>query len=273
MTLFGGGTLMLNGTGSTISGGSLTINQGALAVADGDIAFSNSAAFVMGNSGLASDTPTYTQNGGSVTLTTTANNIYLGNKANTGLTTFNLNGGNFTATATAGQWNNSSMYVGSNSNAVLNINGGTLCVAQLYAAGNDRTCRHGQSYLGQPRRHGLPRGLRGGLRRTAPARISAASCTFPGGTANFACAVRWASAAGTTTAPARIIQTGGLVKINSTVFIPQNAGYGGYVLSAGTLTTSGGYISIGNVGYDGSFSQTGGLANLGSVDLAIKQAA
>ena len=55
LTVGAAGTLTLNGAGSTISGGSLNINQGGtLAVAGGDITVADSSSFYMGNSGLAS---------------------------------------------------------------------------------------------------------------------------------------------------------------------------------------------------------------------------
>ena len=119
----GSGLLVLSGA-STYAGAT-TITAGTLAVSSGSI---NGGTFIMGNSGLPSDTPTYTQSGGSVTAN---GSVYLGGyTAGTGLSTFNLSGGNFTTNAT--------MSVASNGNAVANISGGSLSVGNFWAGLNAR---------------------------------------------------------------------------------------------------------------------------------------
>ena len=68
----------------------------------------------MGVSGLATDTPTFNQTGGTATTTY----AYLGFTPGNGLSTVNLSGGTFNV--------GSYLYAGYGSNCILNINGGSL---------------------------------------------------------------------------------------------------------------------------------------------------
>ena len=260
LTIAASGTLTLSGAGSTISGGSINVNQAStLAVTGGDITVTDASSLYLGNSGLAGDTATYAQNGGSFTFSNTASNVYLGNKAGTGLTTFTVSGGSFATTSKG------TLYVGQQSNAVVNINGGSLTVGSFQAgsttvgavgtinlsAGNFNVVNSGgASVLGANNSAGP--GLCGIM-------------NISGGTANFV-NVALNIGGGNNNGAGAVNQSGGVFNVNPGtiyLFMPQNQGYGGYTLSTGTLNVSAGQFSIANVATTcGLFSQSGGAANL-----------
>ena len=252
----GTGLLTFSG-GNTYSGGT-TINNGTLAVASGGINVTNAAGcgFTMGSSGVPTDTPTYIQTGGTVNATAS---VYIGPNAGNGPSTFTVSGGVFNA-------NTTTVAVADSGNAVVNVNGGSVAFGNFWAgiqAGSSATinlssgslsCGYASGYGGFSAL-GYCTGSHGVL-NISGGTVAALNDLMVGGWLGY-------------TAAGVVNQSNGVFNMNVSILLGWDdgggCGYGGYILSGGTLNMTGGastQFTVSNQGRSyGLFSQTNGVSN------------
>ena len=261
-TLSGTDTFTGSGRGATAIP-ALNVEQGTLAVSGGSITVIGAPSLALGAAGVATDTPTYSQTGGTVVA---VGNAYVGYAANNGLSTFNISGGSFSN-------GTSTMFVSNSSSGVVNVSGAGSLNVGSFQAGNSAGAT-GTINLSSGNLQFNPSG---GYSFLGYAPGSPGVLNISGGTATnvagYGVEVGFIytgiNPAATTGGAGAINQSGGLFNFGSGYPVvgygnQSNKGgncvYGGYILSAGTLNAAGLFLGYDSQGL-GLFSQSGGVAN------------